>query len=467
MKLKRILITLGLLVSTAYAQKYVEYTLPIEGEDVVGQLTYVVPKKHESLVDLTMRYEMGYEELRWANPGINAWLLSDTQPLVLPTEFILPEGKRSGLVSNIPEMRTYYYLKDSDKVYVYPVGVGRMDWKTPLGSWSITRKQEHPNWYPPESIRREHQEMGRGTLPSMVPAGPDNPLGTRVLRLALPSYLLHGTNEQTGIGMRVTHGCMRFYPQHIEHLYDMVPTNTMVTFLNQPVKYGVQGNDILIEVHPPLEEDNLSTEALKTKAFAQLTEYLKQFPNASVNHDMVNIAVQQQTGIPIIVGQKDSRIGIEQLGATQITPAPIDMPKPFDSPKAIDTPKQIDTRTADITAPAQLAPIEMMGEPSTQAKTLPSNPEHLSYEDMNPNAVVTQPKVSVTTRDVKTPAKNATQPRFSQYAEPSQGEVIAPSNEAVAPASGTVQFPDSETERAYQEQARGPAINTITRPNAQ
>lgn len=308
MKLKRILLAVGFLVSSAYAQKYVEYQKPKAGDDVIGELVYVTPKKHESLVDLTIRHEMGYDELRWANPGINAWMLNENQPLVLPTQFILPEGKRSGIVSNIPEMRTYYFLEGSDKVYVYPVGVGRMDWKTPLGSWSIIRKQENPAWYPPESIRREHVEMGRGTLPSVVPAGPDNPLGTRVLRLALPSYLLHGTNDETGIGMRVTHGCMRFYPQHIEHLYDMVPTNTMVTFLNQPVKYGFLGNDIMIEVHPPLEEDNLSVQALKEQALPQLAEFIKPYPNASINYDMVNLAVQQQTGIPIIIGEKVSHM---------------------------------------------------------------------------------------------------------------------------------------------------------------
>lgn len=306
MKIKRVLLSVGLLISAAYAQKHVEYYQPQKGDDVIGSIMYVTPNKHESLVDLTIRYEMGYDELRWANPGVNAWMLSDQQPIVLPLQFILPEGKRSGLVSNIPEMRTYYFLKGSDKVYVYPVGVGRMDWKTPLGSWSITRKQENPAWYPPESIRREHVEMGRGTLPSVVPAGPDNPLGTRVLRLALPSYLLHGTNDQTGIGMRVTHGCMRFYPQHIEHLYDMVPTNTMVTFLNEPVKYGFLGNDLYIEVHPPLEEDELSTVDLKEKALALLENYLKNYPEAQVNYDMVNLAVQQQTGIPAIVGQKEA-----------------------------------------------------------------------------------------------------------------------------------------------------------------
>lgn len=341
MKIKQILLSASLLISAVYAQKNIEYKMPAPGNDVIGEIRYVTPNKHESLADLTIRFEMGYEELKWANPGINPWLLNEQRPILLPLQFILPEGKRSGIVSNIPEMRTYYFLKDSDTVYVYPVGVGRMDWKTPLGSWSITRKQENPAWYPPASIRREHEEMGRGTLPGVVPAGPDNPLGTRVLRLSLPSYLLHGTNEQTGIGMRVTHGCMRFYPQHIEQLYDIVPTNTVVTFLNEPIKFGFLDNDLLIEVHPPLDEDNLSVADLRAKALSQLERYLKDHPNTSVNYDLVNLAVEQQSGVPIIIGQKNSG----QLNRNQTQPvnsfqntnnnAPIELysaPQPYKTP---------------------------------------------------------------------------------------------------------------------------------------
>ncbi|GGZ94701.1 hypothetical protein DC083_06640 [Ignatzschineria ureiclastica] len=340
MKIKQILLSASLLISAVYAQKNIEYKMPAPGDDVIGEIRYVTPNKHESLADLTIRFEMGYEELKWANPGINPWLLNEQRPILLPLQFILPEGKRSGIVSNIPEMRTYYFLKDSDTVYVYPVGVGRMDWKTPLGSWSITRKQENPAWYPPASIRREHEEMGRGTLPGVVPAGPDNPLGTRVLRLSLPSYLLHGTNEQTGIGMRVTHGCMRFYPQHIEQLYDIVPTNTVVTFLNEPIKFGFLGNDLLIEVHPPLDEDNLSVADLKAKALSQLEQYLEEHPNTSVNYDLVNLAVEQQSGVPIIVGQKSSPFNSQRMQSTNSyqnsnNHAPIELystPQPYDIP---------------------------------------------------------------------------------------------------------------------------------------
>lgn len=330
---KKLTLLLSILPTLAFAQKDIEYQMPKPGNDVVGELKVIYPRKHESLVDLSIRYEAGYDELRWANPKLNAWMLSEDTPVILPFKFILPSGKRSGIVSNIPEMRTYYYLKGSDKVYIYPVSVGRMDWKTPLGSWPITRKQKNPPWYPPESIRREHREMGRGELPRVVPAGPDNPMGTRVLRLSLPSYLLHGTNDETGIGMRVTHGCMRFFPQHIEHLYDIVPTNTQVTFVNQPVKFGWEDGTLLVEVHPPLEEDNLDVNGLREKAREELQKILKDAPETFVNHDLIDIAIQQQSGLPVEVGSKHGPnafhsapteyIGIPQSSGGINTGAPI------------------------------------------------------------------------------------------------------------------------------------------------
>ncbi len=399
MKIKQILLSVTLLFSAAYAQKNIEYRLPAPGDDVIGEVVYVTPNKHESLADLAIRYEMGYEELKWANPGINPWMLNDQRPMALPLQFILPEGKRSGIVSNIPEMRTYYFLKDSDTVYVYPVGVGRMDWKTPLGSWSITRKQENPAWYPPASIRREHEEMGRGTLPGVVPAGPDNPLGTRVLRLSLPSYLLHGTNEQTGIGMRVTHGCMRFYPQHIEQLYDIVPTNTLVTFLNEPVKYGFLGNDLLIEVHPPLDEDNLSVADLKAKALSQLERYLQAHPNTSVNYDLVNLAVEQQTGIPIIIGQKNGTqnmapIRNQTFNQIPATAAPLEL---YSQPDAYAEPKRYET---PVTPPKSKAPPARQ-----QSKTSTNNVTIIKKEiRLTPDPVEAVVPISVPDDEVTFPA---------------------------------------------------------------
>lgn len=310
---------LGFLGTTAIAR---QYPMPQAGSDIVGYTEVIYPEDGESFVELSVKYEAGYDELKWANPNANYWTPSPQMPIVLPFEYILPGKRRSGIVSNIPEMRTYYFPKDEDVVYVYPVGVGRMDWKTPLGSWKVTVKQEAPAWYPPESIRREHREMGKGNLPSVVPAGPDNPLGNHVLRLSIPSYLLHGTNDVTGIGMRVTHGCMRFFPQNIEELHRIVPAGTSVTFINEPVKVGWKGDELLIEVHEPLEEDNLDINGLKQIAYKVLAPYQNDSRIQFIDRRLIDLAIEKKTGLPTHIGQ---RVGSSNYN-----------PNPQDSGSAID-----------------------------------------------------------------------------------------------------------------------------------
>lgn len=295
-----LLATIGFLSPTIARQ----YPAPENGSDVIGYTEVIYPVSGESFVELSVKYEAGYDELKWANPDSNYWTPSPQMPIILPFEYILPKKKRSGIVANIPEMRAYYYPANEDAVYVYPVGVGRMDWKTPLGSWKITKKQEAPAWYPPESIRKEHLEMGKGLLPKVVPAGPDNPLGNHVLRLSLPSYLLHGTNDVTGIGMRVTHGCMRFFPKNIEELYRIVPTGVEVTFLNEPVKVGWRGNELVMEVHPPLEEDNLDTNGLKQIAYKVLEPY-RNDPNLQLSDPrLIDAVIEKMSGLPTHIGQR-------------------------------------------------------------------------------------------------------------------------------------------------------------------
>ena len=297
-----LMVTVGLFNSSAIAR---QYPMPEKGSDVVGYTEVVYPESGESFVELSVKYEAGYDELKWANPNSNYWTPSPQMPIVLPFEYVLPTKRRSGsIVANIPEMRAYYFPKNEDVVYVYPVGVGRMDWKTPLGSWKVTIKQEAPAWYPPESIRREHKEMGKGILPAVVPAGPDNPLGNHVLRLNLPSYLLHGTNDVTGIGMRVTHGCMRFFPENIKELYRIVPSGTAVEFVNEPVKVGWKGDELVLEVHPTLEEDNLDINGLKQIAYKVLAPYQNDPSIQMVDSRLIDLTIEKMSGLPTHVGQR-------------------------------------------------------------------------------------------------------------------------------------------------------------------
>ena len=229
--------------------------LPPPGDAVVGRMFPIELTRQDTLVDIAREYSIGYQEIRGANPDLDPWLPGEGNAALLPTRFILPDVPWRGIVLNVGEMRLYYFPTDGKQVTTYPVSIGRMDWKTPLGETTIVRKQANPTWTPPASIRREHAEQG-DILPAVVPAGPDNPLGEHALYLGRSGYLIHGTNKPFGIGMRVTHGCVRLYPEDIAALFEQVPVGTAVNIINQPYKAGWQGSTFYVEAHPIFDEND-------------------------------------------------------------------------------------------------------------------------------------------------------------------------------------------------------------------
>ncbi len=232
-----------------------EYAVPPSDIGMIGSLRRTFAGPADTLVDIARRHGVGRDEIVSANPNLNAWLPGNGAEVVLPTQYILPNAPREGIVVNLPEMRLYRFSESngSQSVTTHPVSVGRVDWETPLGRAWIVRKQKDPDWYPPESIRAEHAADG-DPLPTRVPAGPDNPLGQHALRLNLPAYLIHGTNKPWGVGMRVTHGCLRMYPEDIEYLYNTVELHTSVHLVNQPIKLTRHHGSWFIEAHPSLDE---------------------------------------------------------------------------------------------------------------------------------------------------------------------------------------------------------------------
>ena len=196
----------GLFAVRGYSETFV---LPPPDIDLVGTTATVVSGYEDTMPQIARRHGLGYWEILYANPGVDTWIPGDGTAVLLPTRFILPSVPREGIVLNIPEMRLYYFPKHAKDeipvVITHPISIGRMDWQTPIGVTRIASKVQNPTWYPPESIREEHAADGR-PLPRVVPSGPDNPLGAYALSLALPGYLIHGTNRPTGVGMRVTHG---------------------------------------------------------------------------------------------------------------------------------------------------------------------------------------------------------------------------------------------------------------------
>jgi L,D-transpeptidase ErfK/SrfK len=225
-----------------------------EGTDVIGEVQVIRAEYEDTFVKLARRYNVGYEELRRANPNVDAWLPGAGTEIVLPTQFVLPRAERRGIVINLPELRLYYFPDDDGRrVITHPISIGRMDWATPLGRTSVVSKAKNPSWYPPQSIRDEHAARN-DPLPNVVPPGPDNPLGNHALRLGIPGYLIHGTNKPSGVGMRVTHGCIRMFPEDIESLFEMVGSGTQVRIVDQPFKLGWGNGGLYLEAHLPLQE---------------------------------------------------------------------------------------------------------------------------------------------------------------------------------------------------------------------
>jgi L,D-transpeptidase ErfK/SrfK len=237
-----------------------DFPLPEADSDVIGETITTAAGAEDTLLDLARRHGLGYEEITNANPGIDPWLPGAGTVVVVPKRRLLPRAPRTGIVINLPEHRLYWYppvaAGQPPVVWTFPVSIGKMDWNTPLGRTTIVAKVRNPTWTPPKSVREEHAKRGE-ILPEVVPAGPDNPMGLYSMRLGIPggAYLIHGTNRPAGVGMQVTHGCMRLYPEDIEALFNMVPVNTPVMIVNQPYKWGWHQGELLIEVHPPLQED--------------------------------------------------------------------------------------------------------------------------------------------------------------------------------------------------------------------
>ena len=283
------------------------YPLPADGSAVVGTDEAVTTVYQDTLPDLAHRYSLGYYEIIRANPGLDVWLPGAGKRVVLPGRRILPSGPREGIVINLPEHRLYYYPQPHNPheqrvVITYPISIGKMDWRTPLGETRVIARIRNPAWYPPESIRKEHAANG-DPLPKVVPAGPDNPLGDFALRLAAGNgeYMIHGTNNPTAVGMSVTHGCIRMYPEDIAALFPLIPVGTRVWLVNEPVKVAWVDGELLLEAHPPIDEEGQSVEPDLGLLSKLLDEALGD-STAAIHWDLARKTLEAANGIPTLVG---------------------------------------------------------------------------------------------------------------------------------------------------------------------
>jgi L,D-transpeptidase ErfK/SrfK len=277
------------------------YTLPTPGATVFGEDQTVVTVYEDTLYDLARKFSLGSEELIRVNPGVDPWLPGAGKQLVVPGRHILPPGPHEGIVVNLPEHRLYYFPKPKRagpiEVITYPVSIGKMDWRTPLGLTHVIGKQKNPTWFPPESVRKEHAEAG-DPLPASVPSGPDNPLGLFAMRLAAGNgtYLIHGTNNPIAVGLAVTHGCIRMYPDDVAALFPLIPVGTPVRLINQPVKVAWVDGELLLEAHPPVDAQGQSFEP-NIDQFAELLRAAVGDTTVAIHWDYAREVLQRADGV--------------------------------------------------------------------------------------------------------------------------------------------------------------------------
>ncbi|MDH5551861.1 MAG: L,D-transpeptidase family protein [Nitrosomonas sp.] len=300
-------------ITCTYSVQAETWTLPPADIDIFGQVQTATTGRQETLLDVAREYDIGQIEILLANPNVDRWLPEDGAEVILPSRYIIPQAERKGLILNLPEMRLYYFPlpKKGEKpvVITHPVGIGRMDWETPLGVSKIVEKKKNPTWTPPQSIQNARIANGEPPYPDVVPAGPDNPLGQYAMRLSVGkgSYLIHGTIKPFGVGMRVSSGCVRLYPEDIEALFDKVPIGTQVHIVNQPIKLGWLADALFIELHPPLEEDGEKYANYESMVILAINDFFMLESNrdtnaaVEINNKALKLAIEEMSGIPTLI----------------------------------------------------------------------------------------------------------------------------------------------------------------------
>jgi len=281
-------------------------------QSTLGQLGSVEIQENDSLPLIARYFGLGFDEISIANPGVDSWIPESGHILKLPTQFILPNVPKKGLVLNLAAKRLFYFPKNkNNKVMTFPIGIGRKGWLTPTGNTKITAKKKHPRWVVPKSIRLEHAKKG-DPLPRIVAAGPNNPLGDYAIRLAIPGYLIHSTNKPYGVGMAVSHGCIRLYPEDIAILFQQVTTHMPVRILNQPYLIGWNNQQLFIQVYPSPHINKY----LNKKYLSQFKRKLKQIEvkeRRAISWSKVENTITKKDGlaVAVFVDNNDQKVPIK------------------------------------------------------------------------------------------------------------------------------------------------------------
>lgn len=254
----------------------------------------------DSLPLFARHFNLGFDEITFANPNIDPWVPESNTPITLPTQFILPNSSQKGLVLNLAAKRLFYFpTNDAAEIMTFPIGIGRKGWLTPIGTTKIIAKKKHPQWVVPKSILIEHAKKG-DPLPKVVAAGPNNPLGDYAIRLGIPGYLIHSTNKPYGVGMAVSHGCIRLYPEDMEILFNLAKTNMPVKILNQPFLIGWNKQQLFIQVYPTSSRSQMRYKT-QLALFKRKLRGIERTSKRSIAWDKVTTAISKKDGIAVSI----------------------------------------------------------------------------------------------------------------------------------------------------------------------
>jgi L,D-transpeptidase ErfK/SrfK len=296
-----------------------------ENDDVLGVVQLTKVGKEDTLPDIARRFNIGYEEILRSNPGVDPWLPGVGRQVVVPTQFVLPNAPREGVVINLAAMRIYYFPKhkrdEPQLVYTHPIGVGKVGWRTPEGVTKIVAREENPTWRPGAGVRKEHAEND-DPVPAVVPPGPDNPLGKYKFTLGWPEYLIHGTNKPYGVGLRSSHGCIRLYPEDIARFYEAIPLGTQVRVVNQPLLWGWHDRRLYLQAYTVFEDDSRNwSKAQKTLLLKSLSPRLQKLlkeASTEIDWEAVALVAQKPRGLAVPVSVTAGSVDQVLAGATLV-----------------------------------------------------------------------------------------------------------------------------------------------------
>lgn len=302
MRIMRKITSLLLLLTSTHAFS-TTYQLPSTSSDIIGDVQYQSASTRENIAKTAYQYDVGYNAIVSANPQYHRTMLFNSDlNLQIPTKHLLPDRAKRGIVINLPEMRMYYFPKDSNTVRTYPIGIGKVGKNIPMQKAYVARKATNPTWYPPQDIIDFNREQGVN-LPKVMPPGPDNPLGTYAIYMSIPTYLIHSTIFPESIGRRASFGCIRMYEADIEEFYPTVSRGVPIDIIDEPVKLGWQTNKLYLEMYDILEDSHNANKITLPSVVNTVTDKAKN-DTTLIDWQGIMFVVNEKDGIPHEIGVK-------------------------------------------------------------------------------------------------------------------------------------------------------------------